>query len=992
VALLPPAVVIVAILGPFPEAVTALAAGWGLAAIGLWAGVLVHRRAVSSGEVSWRRVRRTIVLWGIGQIGFAATDGATGPFGPLASLLFLLTAISAAELVFRSPHVRAASAPAACLDAVAASLALAGLLWDPVLDPAVAATSVGQAVPFPLVEMAVVALGMSFLGQSGGRDRALLAIVTATAGMMVGDLLFLHAVGHGGYTAGGAGDSVWALGVAAIAGIAASPATPAPRTARRWWHQAWPAIPLVALVLEALRQELVGGLSTSIVVCGGMAVLAFVAREMVMHKEIVGLSAALEADRDRLSLAEEQARLLLEHSGDGIIGTDRQGTIVFVNRTAETLLGLARGEAQGKAGHAITHRSRPDGSPFPRAECPLGASIERGEPIAADLDWWSRTDGSFIPVEYRAVPVVRNGEQWGSVISFRDVSARIASNEALAAQERRWRSLILRSSDVVVVLDDAHRVTFTTPAVERVLGYDGSRPRGARSLSHFVHADDFAEVADMLTWLELQPVGTLQTATYRLRHAEGRWLWMEVTATNLLDDPDVAGIVCNLRDVTDRVLAQDQLRHQATHDSLTRLPNRAALRRWVDERTSVDEPYGLILLDLDGFKDVNDALGHPAGDELLCRVADRLRASVRPEDLVGRLGGDEFAALVPGVDRAGLEAVATRVLAALQVELDIAGWTLSVSASAGCTVDATRDLDMALQQADIAMYRAKRVPGGGACATYGPEDEQDRMLDLELTTALRQAIVDGDVSTWFQVKVDGATGQPAGVEALSRWTHPVHGAISPATFVALAERAGLIGNLTDLVLDRSVEQAARWYADGLDVPVAVNVSPVSLRDRGFAEAVLRRLDRLGLAPRLLEVEITEAAVADPTDAVLGNLERLRAAGVTVAIDDFGTGYSSLSYLKELPVDTLKIDRSFVDGLATDGTDREIVAAICSRGRSLGLNVIGEGVETQAIADRLLEAGCSIHQGFLYHRPAPAVDVTAVLAGRWDGACSSASFH
>jgi EAL domain-containing protein (putative c-di-GMP-specific phosphodiesterase class I) len=215
----------------------------------------------------------------------------------------------------------------------------------------------------------------------------------------------------------------------------------------------------------------------------------------------------------------------------------------------------------------------------------------------------------------------------------------------------------------------------------------------------------------------------------------------------------------------------------------------------------------------------------------------------------------------------------------------------------------------------------------------------------------------------------------------------VHGQVPPATFIPLAERAGLIGALTELVLDRATAQAARWLSDGLDVPVAVNVSPSSLRDGRFAESVLEQLHQAGLPPALLEIEITEAAVADRTDTILGNLARLRETGVRVAVDDFGTGYSSLSYLKELPVDTLKIDRSFVSGLDGPGTGREIVRAICALATSLGLGVVAEGVETAEISDQLVQVGCSVHQGFLHHRPAPAPDVTAELVRRWERAAA-----
>jgi diguanylate cyclase (GGDEF)-like protein/PAS domain S-box-containing protein len=857
VAALPAALVAALLLAPVPDPLPRWAAGWGLAAAGAWSGVLVHRRAEASADPGWQRVARTVFLWTAGQILFAATGG-TGALADASAVLFLLVGLSAVDVVLRSPSARRASPFIAGLDALAAGLALVGLLWDPVVAPGGASAGVAAAV-FPLVEVAVVALGLSILGQSGGADRALVAIVVATSAMLVGDLRFLYEAGHGGFRLGTPGDAVWPIAVGAVAVVAAT-GTSRRRIARRWWHQAFPAIPIGLLAAEALRQQLDSAVSTTIVLCGVSAVLVHVVRQLVLHQQIVALTRTVARERDHL-----------------IVATD-----------------------------------------------------------------------------------------------------------ALAAQERRWRSLILHSSDVVVVVDEQLHVSFTTPSIGRVLGYGPDEQLG-QPLARFVHPDDIPSVADDVQWMRSQPGGSIRTATHRYRHADGRWLWMEATATNLLHDPDVRGIVCNLRDVTDRVNAQELLRHQATHDALTRLPNRAALRHWVDAQEGPLTTFGLVLLDLDGFKEVNDALGHTAGDELLCRIADRLRTSVRGGDMVGRLGGDEFAAVVTAVDEDDLAEVATRLLAALEEPVEVAGWTLTVTASGGGTIGHGRDLDGALQRADIAMYRAKRAAGGGAYATYGGEDERDRLLDLELTNDLRQAIADGEVGVWYQVKIDARTGEPAGVEALARWRHPVHGDVPPATFVALAERAGLVGSLTDLVLGRATTQAARWRADGLAVPVAVNVSPVSLRDRRFAFDVLDRLVQADVPASLLEIEITEAAVAAPTETVLGNLARLRAAGVRVAVDDFGTGYSNLSYLKELPVDILKIDRSFVSGLATEGPDRQIVAAICALGTSLGLTLVAEGVETDAVADRLLAAGCTIHQGYLHHRPSPSVDVTAELAGRWNQA-------
>jgi diguanylate cyclase (GGDEF)-like protein len=422
------------------------------------------------------------------------------------------------------------------------------------------------------------------------------------------------------------------------------------------------------------------------------------------------------------------------------------------------------------------------------------------------------------------------------------------------------------------------------------------------------------------------------------------------------------------------------LAEQATHDPLTGLANRSALYDAITDRLATGASTALLLMDLDGFKDVNDALGHATGDQLLVAIANRLTKATRAGDLVARLGGDEFAVLLGGVgDGADLALVADRIKQALDRPMHVADWRLPVRASLGGAVvaPAEGDAGVLLQHADIAMYRAKRSHRD--IAVYGTEDEEDRTRTLVLAAALPDAITTGAVTAHYQPKVDLATGRIVGVEALARWTHPILGPVRPDVFVPLAEHNGLILRLTEHMLDLAIAQAKAWEREGHAVPVAVNVAPILLTDPELPCRILGRLRAAGLAPSLLTVEITEEGIADASDAALTTIGTLRNAGIRISIDDFGTGYSSLAYLKRLPADELKIDRSFITHLASSPNDARIVTTIIDLAHSFGLSVVAEGVEDEPSAALLRKAGCDLAQGFGLHRPGPPAQVTEALA-------------
>jgi diguanylate cyclase (GGDEF)-like protein/PAS domain S-box-containing protein len=448
----------------------------------------------------------------------------------------------------------------------------------------------------------------------------------------------------------------------------------------------------------------------------------------------------------------------------------------------------------------------------------------------------------------------------------------------------------------------------------------------------------------------------------------------------------------SLQDVTERVNAAAVLRRQAEHDALTGLPNRSLLndrlRDALRHSSHTLDPVALIVMDLDQFKEVNDALGHDHGDRLLIELSRRLPDVVLGANTVARLGGDEFAVLL--TDQGDLETakeVAGAILRALERPFQMGGISLQINASVGIAVypEHAVDTETLARRADVAMYTAKR--SGSGFAVYAPEHDQSSIRRLSLLGELRRAISEDELVLHFQPSIDLASGEVCAAEALVRWQHPTHGLLAPGEFIQLAEVSGSIQALTRWVLEESAATLDRWHADGITLPVAVNLSVRNLYDIDLPVWLDQMLALEGIDPALIILEITESELMDDPPYAMEVLGKLKALGVATSIDDFGTGYSSLAYLKNLPIDELKIDRSFVATMMAEASDLTIVRSIIDLSHNLGLSVVAEGVEDAATLAELTTLGCDRAQGFYISPPVPAANLVSWLHER--DCCSTA---
>ncbi|TMD97082.1 MAG: PAS domain S-box protein [Chloroflexi bacterium] len=574
----------------------------------------------------------------------------------------------------------------------------------------------------------------------------------------------------------------------------------------------------------------------------------------------------------------------------------------------------------------------------------------------------------------------------GLVAVMNDVGSQIGefverkrAEVALQESEKRMRSVLDNVSDGLATIDQAGIIDSANPAVGKLFGYSDHELIGEQAsiLIATTHRSAFDNYLQRRLSVDIPVSGSHETMGKRkngsLFPLEFVVSSMQVGARHLF--------IATLRDISERKAHTDALEYQALHDALTGLPNRSLfgdrLRQALLAARRNQKMFGVLLLDLDRFKDINDALGHDRGDSLLQEVTARLRGVLRATDTIARLGGDEFAVLTTDARHPeDVLGTAKKILASLEGPFAIGDQMVETGASIGIALYPVHgdDPSTLLRRADVAMYVAKR--SGGGFALYQPEHETQTLRRSGLAGELRRSIPQGELVLHYQPQVTLATGAVRVVEALIRWNHPREGLMPPDRFIPMAEETGIIHPLTAWVIDTALEQLCRWQAEGIDVSVSLNVSPRNIEDHSLEEMVARALGNFKVEPTRLTLEITEGVAM--AAAAARALHRLHEIGVRIALDDFGTGYSSLLYLMRLPVHEIKIDRSFVSALATDPDSGAIVRSAVGLGHNLGLRVVAEGLQDRLAETVLVEAGCDAAQGFLVGRPVEEKEITAFL--------------
>jgi diguanylate cyclase (GGDEF)-like protein/PAS domain S-box-containing protein len=682
----------------------------------------------------------------------------------------------------------------------------------------------------------------------------------------------------------------------------------------------------------------------------------------------------------------------LESTADGIMVADLEGRVTLWNqrfremwnlpeevlRSGEgwRVLQLASAQVKDPEIHAAAARAL-----LQCPECDSSRLVEL-------------TDGRFF--ERVSRPQRIGGRVVGRVWSYSDVTEAKRTEAVLRESEERYALAVEGALEGIWDWDLQRERIYLSPRWKAILGYAPDEPVGEHPDEWLtrVHPDDLERVRGELA----TSIGGGRThfeIEHRVMHRDGSWRWTRARAVTVFDpEGRPIRIAGSLSDVTEQKVAEELLLHHALHDVLTGLPNRSllvdrlgiALRRTARSGGSV----GVLFMDLDGFKVVNDSLGHAVGDRLLDAVARRLEGCLRPSDTVARLGGDEFTVLLEDLrDAAEARAVAERVHDALREAFVLDGRPVFTTASVGIAVGATGATpESLLRDADTAMYRAKSR-GRARCEVFDPTMHTTALARLQLETDLRGAVERDEFELAYQPLVSLVDGRISGFEALVRWRHPERGMLQPSEFVSVAEETGLIVPLGRWVLREACRQMRDWNRRyGAALSVNVNLSPRQFIDGGLAREVAAALRDTELPAGFLKLEITEGLLMGDAGPVASTLDELKALGVELCIDDFGTGYSSLSYLHRFPIDTLKIDRSFVSRLSADGGSDQIVRTILVLAQTLNMRAVAEGVETVEQAERLRAMGCEFAQGFRFSRPIPGDDAGAMI---WRQRLTAGSF-
>ncbi|MER7845078.1 EAL domain-containing protein [Kitasatospora sp. NPDC096077] len=913
---------------------------------------------------------------------------------------------------------------AGLLDALIITLGLALLVWIYLILPYArnpALTWVQQAVSiaYPLGDVVVLALLLRLLTPRGGNSRALQLLTVGALGLLTSDVLYGLIQLHGTWRIGTGVELGWAAFYTAWGAAALHPSMvdltrPVPTQQPDLSAGRLALLTLASLIAPGiLIIESLAGNTSNAGVIGAFSALLYLL--VLARLGVVGVARRQAADRER-TLREAGARLTaavtvaevadaVQSAASTLMPAER-GHVALLAVTESGVLHIRRAGDGTGAGTEPGTGTEPGGPRDEEVLARLAAHRETRLLPVGSGDLPAHLGGMpaalVCPLTLAERPsgdpligalVVTGTEQeltslWGS-LEILAAQAALAVERVVLSQEvtRRnselyFRTLVQNASDVILILDADDGIRYASSSAERVLGHPDLV---GTLLTDLVPPEDSREVGKALARMRGPadpPRGDQPREHWRLLRQDRSPIEAEVRSTDLREDPTVGGLVLTLRDVTEQRQMERELTHRAFHDSLTGLANRVLFQDRVGHALSRGERSGavtgVLFIDLDDFKMVNDTQGHAVGDELLVAVSLRVSTALRSSDTAARLGGDEFAVLVEdALCPTDVDTIAGNVLAVFAEPFKLSAGAVRVSASIGvATTEDSVDATELLSHADLALYSAKAA-GRRQWCHYRPALQAGLVERHELNENLDSALAESAFQLYYQPIVDLRTGDLVAFEALVRWPHDRRGMVLPDEFIALAEESGQIVPLGAWVLERAAEEAAAWHAASSaarraagrpPLRVNVNVSARQFRDAGFVDVVRHALDTSGIDPRTLVLELTESVLIRRDDRLRADMATLGDLGIGLAIDDFGTGYSSLSYLREFPISLLKIDKSFIDGLGLSPQQYALVEGITRIAETLGVQVIAEGIEHPDQRDLLAAMGCPLGQGYLFAHP------------------------